>query len=101
MQEYDEVDDPLDEVMKFVIARDKVYKAFQTIIDNRDQKALMWAVNYARYGLTITDKGEIHTQCLYVLNNIQRWRGDTAKQVRNTLKDFCGIKRKGAESEVI
>ena len=57
------------------------------IILNKDQKALNYAVNYARAGLAMTGH-ELKVQCLYVLNNIAHWRGETAKEVRNILKEF-------------
>jgi hypothetical protein len=67
-----------------------VKEALQAIVDNKDSKALNYAVNYASYGLSITDERELRVQVLYVLNNITAWRGETAKEVRKTLKQFCG-----------
>lgn len=72
---------------------DDVHKALQMIVDNSKEKSLMWAVNYAKAGLCMTDGRELHVQCLYVLNNMQNWRGEQAKQVRSILKSFCGLRR--------
>ena len=64
-----------------------VKKALQVIIDNRQQKPLNWAVNYAREGLLMTGE-TLRVQCLYILGNMTSWRGEDAKRVRNTLKAF-------------
>ena len=56
-----------------------------TIMRNRGEKALNYAVEYARAGIGM--KGyEAKVQALYILNNMSRWRGDIAKQVRESLK---------------
>ena len=67
---------------------EQVKAALQTIVDNADAPALNYAVNYAKYGLTIEDSEEMRGQVLRVLGNITHWRGETAKQVRATLKAF-------------
>jgi len=68
-----------------------VHSALRDIVNNRSEKSLNWAVNYAQEGLSMTGE-ELRVQCLYVLNNIVYWRGGLAKQVRATLKAFAGIK---------
>ncbi len=65
-----------------------VREALQKIVDNSGEKSLNRAVNYASYGLSIEDERELKVQCLYVLNNISRWRGEVAREVRKTLKEF-------------
>jgi hypothetical protein len=35
----------------------------------------------------MNDPHEVYIQSLYILNNIQYWRGDEAKRVRNLLKN--------------
>ena len=67
---------------------DKFYRACQLIVDNSDKKAVNWAVNYAKYGLTVTNEQEAKVQALYILSNIQYWRGEVAKDVRMLLKSF-------------
>jgi len=69
----------------------EVKRALQGILVNRDARAVNWAVNYAREGLDLEGK-DLRVQCLYILNNITRWRGDTATWVRRTLKAFAGVK---------
>lgn len=64
----------------------------EAIVQNREQKSLNWAVNYAREGLTMTDPNEIKVQALYILNNMTQWRGDTAKAVRTSLKKIGGVR---------
>ena len=64
------------------------HKACQNILDNKDSKAVNYAVNYAKYGLTITEEFEAGTQALYILNNITHWRGAVAKETRQMLKEF-------------
>ena len=64
------------------------HKACKVIVNNKAAKALNYAVGYAEYGLSISDIHEAQVQALYILNNIQYWRGPEAKEVRQTLKDF-------------
>jgi hypothetical protein len=67
---------------------------FKAIVSNAHEKALNYAVNYAKYGIEMVDRGDelwirpsdMRVQCLYVLNNITHWRGDLAKRVRTSLK---------------
>jgi len=65
---------------------DQFHTACHDIIANADQKALNYAVNYAKYGLEIKELAEAKIQALYILNNITYWRGDLAKETRATLK---------------
>lgn len=58
----------------------------EVILDNRTAPALNYAVNYANAGLYMTCPHEHRVQALYILNNIQQWRGDDAKAVRASLK---------------
>ena len=67
---------------------EQFHKACKNIVKNKEAKALNYAVDYTKYGLTITDKYEATTQALYILNNISYWRGKTAKETRQMLKDF-------------
>lgn len=71
------------------ISEGEVKNALRIIVNNSHEKALNYAVNYARYGLTIDDPYELKVQCLYVLSNMIRWRGEEAKRVRETLKRYC------------
>ena len=64
------------------------YKACQLIVDNSHEKSVNWAVNYAKHGLTVTNEPEAKVQALYILSNIQYWRGEVAKDVRALLKSF-------------
>ena len=73
---------------------EQVHQALEKILENKDQKALMWAVNYARAGLSMTGD-DLRVQCLYVLGNIEHWRGPVAKEVRGVLKEFTRRKSDG------
>ena len=70
-----------------MVTEKEVKEGLQRIIDNREAKALNYAVNYAREGLLLTGEA-LHVQVLYVLGNMKGWRGTTAKEVRTTLKEF-------------
>ena len=70
-----------------MIEESTVLNSLQLIVDNREVKALNYAVEYARVGLLMTGH-ELYIQCLYVVGNITHWRGDTAKAVRDVLKKF-------------
>ncbi len=67
-----------------------IKEALAKIIENREEPSLNYAIDYAKAGLTM--EGEmLRVQCLYVSSNISRWRGEVAKEVRATIKEF--IKR--------
>ena len=76
---------------KVKITEVEVKKALNEVWLARLDKNVNYAVNYARAGILMSGK-ELKTQCLYVLNNIQYWRGETAKEVRGILKRFVGGK---------
>lgn len=46
-----------------------------------------WAKAYAHAGLRLDNQEAIKVQALYLLCNIQHWRGAVAKKVRATLKE--------------
>ena len=64
----------------------------EAVVANQEERSLNYAVNYAKYGLTISDPHEAKIQALYILNNMTRWRGEQAKQVRISLKKIGGDK---------
>jgi len=70
-----------------MISEESVKQCLKMIVANREKPALNYAVNYARVGLSQTGY-ELKVQCLYVLSNMQYWRGNTAKHVRSVLKEF-------------
>ena len=49
---------------------------------------LNWAIGYCKCALNMSGE-ELRVQCLYILNNITRWRHPKAKDVRSTLKEFA------------
>jgi hypothetical protein len=53
--------------------------------------SLNYAVNYCRAALSMQEE-ELRVQCLYILNNIQKWRHTDAKEVRAALKRFAGVR---------
>ena len=66
----------------------KIMVAMQTIVDNADRKPLNYAVNYAKHALTMKKGSEaFRAQLEYVRSNIVYWRGDLAKQVRQSISD--------------
>lgn len=66
--------------------------ACATIVANKGNKALNYAIGYAEYGMSVTDPHEAKVQALYLLNNMTNWRGDDATAVRIVLKQAAGIK---------
>jgi len=50
---------------------------------------LPYAASYASAGRRMHDAEEQRVQALYILNNITHWRGDLAKRVRASLKEFA------------
>jgi hypothetical protein len=55
------------------------------IVANRHEKALNYAINYARAGMGMSG-ADARVQALYILNNMSRWRGPQAKLVRESLR---------------
>jgi hypothetical protein len=51
------------------------------------EKSLNWAVNYCRAAQGLSGE-ELRVQCLYILNNISKWRHPRASEVRATLRAF-------------
>ncbi len=69
--------------------------------DPKQANQVNYAYGYAQTGLLIlsrhkalgiTDQHEIKVQALYIVTNITRWRGDTARAVRVSLKKIGGMK---------
>lgn len=71
---------------------DKFHTACRNIIDNADQKALNYAVNYAKYGLELEELADAKAQAAYILNNMTHWRGDLAKETRAILKEATKVR---------
>lgn len=69
------------------ITEQKVRQVLDSIVANKHEKALNYAVNYAHVGRHM-EGHELYVQVLYVLNNITRWRGEVAKRVRGVLKQY-------------
>lgn len=76
-----------------MITPSEVRQCFRTVTQNADNKALNYAIGYAKHGLFCADN-ELYVQTLYVLNNITAWRGDEAKKTRETLKAFVKQQKK-------
>jgi hypothetical protein len=60
----------------------------RAIIQNKNVKALNWCVDYAYTGEMMNDPLEVKVQILYILNNMQYWRGELATKVRKSLKEI-------------
>ena len=52
-----------------------------------------YAQSYANAALQMqmTDRA-LEVQLLYVLNNLQQWRGEEAREVKKLLKAYAGVK---------
>jgi hypothetical protein len=66
--------------------QDACMEVIKAANDPKQVTQVNWAGNYAKYGLLIKDEQEAKVQAMYILNNITHWRGDTAKEVRATMK---------------
>jgi hypothetical protein len=62
-----------------------MHEACAAIVANRHEKALNYAVHYAYAGMHMTGD-DARVQAIYILNNMSRWRGPTAKLVRESLR---------------
>lgn len=75
--------------MDKMISTEEVRKAINIILSDKCSynTSLNYAVNYCRVALSMEGE-ELQVQCLYILNNITRWRHQNAKEVRKILKGF-------------
>jgi hypothetical protein len=60
----------------------------EAILQSAHEKALAYAIGYARHGLAC-EGYEAKVQALYILNNMTRWRGPMAQTVRQSLKTIA------------
>lgn len=67
----------------------EVREAIRKILEDKKayKTSLNYAVNYCVAALSQSGH-ELAVQCLYILNNISRWRNPEAKRVREVLKAF-------------
>lgn len=49
---------------------------------------IQYAASYASAGIHMRDRDAIRVQALYILNNLSGWRGDEARMVKDTLRQF-------------
>lgn len=56
------------------------------LAESKNPGNMPYAKSYAQAGLSLDDPEAIRTQCLYILNNISHWRGETATTTRAALK---------------
>lgn len=61
------------------------------IVNNRNEKSLNYAINYAKAGLDM-EGHKLDMQIPYVLCNMKGWRGKLAKEVREALKNHRRIR---------
>ena len=71
------------------VTETEVKEAIRTILEDKKAYAtsLNYAVNYCQIALGQSGR-DLAVQCLYILNNISRWRNPEAKKVREVLKAF-------------
>lgn len=69
----------------------EVQEAISIIIQDEKNhtKTLNYAIDYCRSAIILDMSGsDLKTQVLYILNNIQYWRGPFNKEVRKTLQEY-------------
>ena len=72
---------------------EEVKKAILVILSDKNaySTSLNYAVGYCQNALRLFGDS-LHTQVLYILNNITHWRHAEAKNVRDVLKAYKGGK---------
>ncbi len=67
----------------------EVKEAIQRILEDKKSysTSLNYAINYCQAALGQSGH-ELAVQCLYILNNISRWKNPEARKVREVLKAF-------------
>jgi len=58
------------------------HAACREVVVCRGNPALDYAIDYAQAGLAMTDADECRVQCLYLCENITKWRGPIAEGAR-------------------
>ena len=53
-----------------------------------------YAKAYANAGMELCDEAYVRTQCLYILGNMSHWRGELARQCRETFRALSKEKKK-------
>ena len=76
-----------------MVTTEEVHNNLGVIIQNQEDEALNYAVNYAKAGLDMTDWEMLTVQILYILNNTHYWRGKEARRVKATLRQYLAENR--------
>ena len=72
---------------------EEVRQALDKVMKAPDTGYTAYAQSYANAALQMEMIGEeLRVQILYVLNNLQQWRGEEARATKQVLKSFAGIK---------
>ena len=76
-----------------------VTEALQLIVDNQDQPALNYAVNYAKYAINMDPHShEFKVQLLYILSNMTHWRANkNCKATANEIKECRRILKEASK----
>ena len=71
------------------VTETEVKAAIQKILEDKKSysTSLNYAINYCQAALGQSGH-ELAVQCLYILNNISRWKNPEARRVREVLKAF-------------
>jgi len=80
----------MDEELKKAL--DKVLQLPDNVGYNTYAKAYATAALCNPYTHKRMEGDELRTQLLYILNNLTYWRGEEARQTKQTLKKYAGIK---------
>mgnify|MGYP001565151008 CR=1 FL=1 len=72
---------------------DEVRQALRKVMEAPDTGFTAYAQTYALAALQMhmVDE-EMRVQLLYVLNNLQQWRGEEARQTKSILKAYAKVK---------
>lgn len=75
--------------MTLKVTETEVKAAIQKVLEDKKayKTSLNYAVNYCEAALSQSGH-ELAVQCLYILNNISRWKNPDARKVREVLKAF-------------
>lgn len=69
-----------------------VRQALNRVMEAPDTGFTAYAQTYAMAGLQMNMTGEeLRVQLLYVLSNLQQWRGEEARATKQVLKSFAGV----------
>lgn len=83
---------PMCELIGTIAFNECCQRVIRAAMNAKPGSTIQYAKSYAHVGKNMTDRKMIAVQALYILSNLAGWRGDEARMVKSTLKQFAAYK---------